>query len=703
MEEVKELQTLATTKGVYNSFPDKTAREQLGGKLSNPGGLKVGDYLRVQSVGADGTVVLEGAETPGGGSGQNVDQLTARKSGSVIVIPDARPMKFKGLTIPDGSDGYAIRLYGKNVFDMDTVLPNLENPSIPGVRWTKEADGSYSLFNVGVIGSNQPWWKNTSGYNGQISISFDARQDSTDLNIKTMSVKFDYTDGTSSGVECDCTSEFRRYAATSIVGKTVAQIRQSYIVNKKTYVKNIMVNYGGVAAYEPFISERSVIVSTGNTNAFTECEALAGYNTIVSDNNTDMVVEYVVDPMLYAANILADYEVRNTPDKLSYYNSRLPVIRLYGDTSAMTKDNAVEMAWKNAYKDDGAFGGGCTVKWQGNSSLQFPKKNYAIKFGRHMKAWDYAEKMVGWPEESKFCFKANWIDSSHLRNILCAKLWGKVVKSRSNPDARLVALPNGGAIDGFPCIVLINDEFAGLYTWNIPKDGWMMGMGDGTNECIVCANGDEEHLSCSFAATEQEFGQGFDLEYIADESNTGWALTSLNNLITAVMNGNESELDNLLDWDSAIDYTIFYLLTGHLDGYSKNYLLSTYDGTKWFFTAYDMDSTFGLHPDGSKFLSANELPMAQNLPTNPHGIFRLVTTTKKDVFKARYVELRSGVMSVDNVCTDIDNFARMFPADIYAEEYAKWQTPNSSINGSAQMKEWYRRRVAIVDAQIEAL
>lgn len=74
MAEIKELQSLTTPKGVYNSFPDKTAREQLGGKLNAPGGVKAGDYLRVQSVGADGTVVLEGAEPPGEDSGQNPPQ-----------------------------------------------------------------------------------------------------------------------------------------------------------------------------------------------------------------------------------------------------------------------------------------------------------------------------------------------------------------------------------------------------------------------------------------------------------------------------------------------------------------------------------------------------------------------------------------------------------------------------------------------------
>ena len=71
MDEIKELQSLATTKGVYNSFPDQTARKDLKAKLNAPDSVKAGDYLRVQSIGAEGTVVLEGAEGTGNGSGQN--------------------------------------------------------------------------------------------------------------------------------------------------------------------------------------------------------------------------------------------------------------------------------------------------------------------------------------------------------------------------------------------------------------------------------------------------------------------------------------------------------------------------------------------------------------------------------------------------------------------------------------------------------
>ena len=36
--------------------------------------------------------------------------------------------------------------------------------------------------------------------------------------------------------------------------------------------------------------------------------------------------------------------------------------------------------------------------------------------------------------------------------------------------------PNNANIDGFPVEVYINGEFLGLYTFNMPKDAWMLGL-----------------------------------------------------------------------------------------------------------------------------------------------------------------------------------------------------------------------------------
>ena len=162
----------------------------------------------------------------------------------------------------------------------------------------------------------------------------------------------------------------------------------------------------------------------------------------------------------------------------------LPVLELTGNTTNMTKDNAVTLNYKY-----GTRTGTCTCKWQGSSSVRlgYPKRNYTIKFDNPFVArtWKEYDPETGkeidksWGEQRKYCMKANWIDPSAARNIVNARLWGQVVASRTNKvtDGRATA-PNKGAVDGFPIIITTNGMFEGLYTFNIPKDSWMFDMGN---------------------------------------------------------------------------------------------------------------------------------------------------------------------------------------------------------------------------------
>lgn len=82
---------------------DATARRQLAGKLDAPGNVKAGDYLRVKSVGEDGTVVVEGTEGPEPDSGQNLaldNTLTqSGKAAEAKAVGDALAGKVAGIGI----------------------------------------------------------------------------------------------------------------------------------------------------------------------------------------------------------------------------------------------------------------------------------------------------------------------------------------------------------------------------------------------------------------------------------------------------------------------------------------------------------------------------------------------------------------------------------------------------------------------------
>lgn len=414
-----------------------------------------------------------------------------------------------------------------------------------------------------------------------------------------------------------------------------------------------------------------------------------GTNTIYSTDGKALSVtlkeseEAVIKNAVSAELARIDYE--------QDYN--LPVLELTGSTGAMTKEVAVDLDYKW-----GEMTGTCSVKWQGSSSLAWPKKNYTIKFDNAFEA------VEGWGAQKKYCMKANYIDYSHSRNLVNAKLWGQVVKSRNVVLTQFANLVNGGAVDGFPIIIKLNGEFHGVYTWNIPKDGWMMGMGSGTQECILCADAWEDPTGFKAPAVIDDH---FSLEYVSDEDNMAWVTTSLNRLINACINSNGSDIDTTIaqyvDLQSAIDYYIFAVLLAGGDMTQKNYILATYDGTKWYFSAYDMDCTHGLDWDGMTWLGANSAPSFTGF-ASAHRLMELIKNHKKDALKARYAELRNNILSESNIARTFGNFAGLIPVHALVKDVQKWPTiPNTAINNVSQIRDYYRMRCALADKWMEAL
>lgn len=395
--------------------------------------------------------------------------------------------------------------------------------------------------------------------------------------------------------------------------------------------------------------------------------------------------------------------------KFNYNSYGIPVIEFSGDISAMNKDNAVTLNY--IYGDKS---GTCTLKWQGSSSLSYPKKNYTVKFDNAFEAKE------GWGEQKKYCLKADWIDFSHCRNICSARLWGEMVETRSGVDSALLASPNNGAIDGFPCFVVINGEWKGIYNFNIPKDGWMMSMGSGNNEAIICADGNNKACMFRELATVSEDGGDFELEYNSDSFTAEQVQTSLNTLIQACLDSDGTDIDTTiaqyLDINSAIDYFIYAVVLYHLDGVSKNYILGTYDGVKWFFSAYDLDSTFGLYWDGKKFLrsgyshnTANDIGNAFGFWSNicysgKHRIFELLYKYKKAEIIARYKELRQSVLSTSNISRVVKEQAKQIPLAAYTAENELWsQRPSTGANNANQICEWVADRFKYTDAEISEM
>lgn len=354
------------------------------------------------------------------------------------------------------------------------------------------------------------------------------------------------------------------------------------------------------------------------------------------------------------------------------------------------------------------FKGYVEIKCQGTSSMAYPKKNYTIKpYEDETKTKKLKIDFKGWGAQSKFCLKANFIDHSHARNICAARLWNQIVASRANysllPEL-LRTSPCNGAIDGFPIKVYYNNNYEGVYTWNIPKDKWMFNMDDTLdNHCVLC--GEEYDSGCFLTANASLWS-----DEIHDVMPTS-IVTSFNAFQNFVINSTDDEfkanLENYVYVDSLIDYYIFQYAICGLDSMGKNQLFATYDGAKWIATSYDMDSTFGLYWNGQSYVSAT-YRMQDDYESGVHGKLNKLYVRLEKLFvneiKARYKQLRADILSYNNIVNTFEPFMDIIGKDLYAEDLTIYTgIPNGSTNNIQQIRNYYRDRLVYVDAQINAL
>jgi len=414
-------------------------------------------------------------------------------------------------------------------------------------------------------------------------------------------------------------------------------------------------------------------------------DAFDGTNIIFDSAGTMLAATYTEGAAVGGLSVAAINKIVDERTAIDPVPYGLPILHLEGSTVGMDKDNAVTLNYVYGERK-----GTCTVKWQGSSSLSFAKKNYTIKFDNAFEARD------GWGAQKKYCFKANYIDHSHARNICSCKLWGEIVKSRASVPTELANLVNGGAIDGFPCVIMLNGEFHGLYTWNIPKDGWMFG----SPKAILCA---DAHVAATQFKALATLDGDFELEYVEDESNTDWVLPSLNTAIQAVIDGNMDNIAQYIDLPSAIDYYIHTVDENANDCTDKNYILVTFDGVKWYFSAYDRDSIYGLHYAAENISSpATGFTFAEY--ADRHKMMELIRSNMSAELKARAIELREGVKSEANVATVFSNFIGSIPSQLYDADAKAWpMLPMTSVSNLTQILNWYRLRRQILDAEIDAM
>lgn len=383
----------------------------------------------------------------------------------------------------------------------------------------------------------------------------------------------------------------------------------------------------------------------------------------------------------------------------------LKVLYLNGDTEGMSGDVKKNMSWSF----DGNSGT-CTVKWQGSSSITFPKHNYSVSLSNKTD-WGSAWGRTKWGAQKKYVLKSCYNEFSHSVYMCSARLWGEIVQHRgeSNVPAEMWNSLNYGAVDGFPVMLVINGEYVGLYTIMTHKE-ITTGV-DATNGYYIIGQITDNHwaLASSFSAhtSEENLKAEADFECVnsPDKEDLSDVVTSINNCIDAVINAGsnwQSDLANYLDANAAFDYYIFRALIGDGDGLTKNQGLVCYDGTKWIHTVYDLDTAFSGSGTGSNHEDPESNDWARYKKYNK--VFNLIYTYSLEELKERYHDLRNSVLKESNVYNMFANYINDIPLGLYIQEAKLWpHVPNSSTQSLQQIANWYRLRCQWSDAYIDAL
>lgn len=372
--------------------------------------------------------------------------------------------------------------------------------------------------------------------------------------------------------------------------------------------------------------------------------------------------------------------------------STIPQLYFEGNLEGMQDKSDIRNIEVTYKSTTNPFSGYAEIKLQGTSSLSYDKKNYTVKFYEDENLENKLNVDLGWGEQNKYCLKANWIDKTHARNVVTAKLVSQIQEKYHI----LEEAPCNGAIDGFPIEIYVNDEFHGIYTFNIPKDAWMFGMdSDNPNHIVICGDG---WKPTNIFRGEPNFS---DWEVEVGEENEQ-TLNKMKRLFDFVMNSSDEDFknnfENYLDKDASLNYFIMTEFAFLRDNRGKNMLLATYDGQKWFPSLYDLDTSWGTDFSGLETWEYNidDVDIASNY------LFERIETCFGNELANRYFELREEILTKEHIMQEFESFEKKIPEESFNKELERWGQ-NIPGFGLSQIEEYLDAVMSDLDHRYELL
>ena len=337
------------------------------------------------------------------------------------------------------------------------------------------------------------------------------------------------------------------------------------------------------------------------------------------------------------------------------------------DLTALSEKTAAYIMYQS---DDVNFIQPVTVKLSDADTLSYEKKDFEIEIYRDENFTELQNVTLveDWGAYSKYCLKANYLDSTHARNVVSAEVAGLINSTYGLfPDS-----PNGGMSDGIPVELYIDREYHGIYTLNIALDPWMFGM-DAFNENNIVMKAVTWSDSILFMA-EASGVENADWNIVFGPENLPVIYEKLNRAIRFVMESSDEEykahFSEYFDLDASLNYyclAAYFNATGNM---GRNMLLATFDGNVWYPSLYNLDTSFGLFYNGEGIYSVENPVEAFQGGTS---LFwkRLVENFPQELAQ-RYWKMRQSFLKESFVMGLFEAFTDSIPEETWERERETW-------------------------------
>lgn len=152
-------------------------------------------------------------------------------------------------------------------------------------------------------------------------------------------------------------------------------------------------------------------------------------------------------------------------------------------------------------------------------------------------------------------------------------------------------------------------------------------------------------------------------------------LNKFSRLIDFVMNSSDEafqkNFDQYMDLDATLNYYILVDFAYLPDNCAKNMLMVTYDGSKWYPSLYDLDTSWGTHFTGLELWDYEKGPLDFGSKNNLAR--RLETNFSAELYQ-RYFELRETLLTKEYVMDLFHTFDEQIPTEVKAAEIERWGT-----------------------------